>query len=671
MTLDAQRLLDLLPSVYRLRDAEIAGTIPAEQGPLEALLAALAEQFAVLDENLEQLYDDQFIETCAPWAVPYVGDLVGYRLVHGRAPGAGTRRAEVAHTIALRRRKGTASMLEQLARDVTGWEARAVEYFQLLATTQYMNHRRLGNRVTPSLRDGAALEAVGSAFDPLPRTLDVRTIAAGRGRYNIPNIGIFLWRVGAHRLQRSPATPEAGDPAGRRFRFSPLGNDTTLFTRPEGEEEITHLAEPINVPAPIGRRTLDRDLARYYGPERSVQLHFGPNDVARADIAVCDLRDAGAGWAHDAPPGKVAIDPELGRLVVAADVAVPAPLEVTYHYGAAGDLGGGEYPRDDTFESPRGGFERVPQPNATIQDALDALGGAGVVEITDNRRYTEAIAVDVAADRAIELRAGPRCRPTLELTGPMEVRGGAGGAFMVNGLLVAGAPLVVPAASNDLSRLRIVHTTLVPGLGLETDGSPVAPVEPSLKVRRAGVDVAIVRSVVGPLRVREGSTTHVEDSTVDACDVQRRAYASTVGALTPGGPLTIEAGTVIGEIRSESLTASNSILLATVIVNRRQEGCLRFSFAPLDSTAPRRHKCQPEPGAGNVNFPRFTSLRYGAPAYCQLTKRTPDAIRRGADDESEMGVFHSLFQPQRESDLITRLEEYLRVGLEAGVFHES
>jgi hypothetical protein len=251
VSLDSQRLLELLPAVYRLRDAEVAAAIPASRGPLEALLAVLAEQLEVLEENLDQLYDDQFIETCAPWVVPYIGDLIGYRPIHGRAPGATTRRAEVAHEIARRRRKGTVSVLEQLARDVTGWPARAVEYFRLLATTQYMNHRRLENTVSPSLRDGAAVEAIGSPFDTVPRTLDVRRIANGGGRYNVPNVGIFLWRIEAHRLLRSPATPDPDDATGRLFRFSPLGNDLPLYTRPEVEEEITHLAEPIHVPGPL------------------------------------------------------------------------------------------------------------------------------------------------------------------------------------------------------------------------------------------------------------------------------------------------------------------------------------------------------------------------------------------------------------------------------------
>ena len=90
MSVDAS-LFELLPAVHRLRDAAIAGTIPATHGPLEALLEALAEQVAVLDESIEQLYDDQFIETCAPWVAPYIGDLIGYRPLHGLAPGAGSR----------------------------------------------------------------------------------------------------------------------------------------------------------------------------------------------------------------------------------------------------------------------------------------------------------------------------------------------------------------------------------------------------------------------------------------------------------------------------------------------------------------------------------------------------------------------------------------------------
>ena len=65
--------------------------------------------------------------------------------------------------------------------------------------------------------------------------------------------------------------------------------------------------------------------------------------------------------------------------------------------------------------------------------------------------------------------------------------------------------------------------------------------------------------------------------------------------------------------------------------------------------------------------PRFTSTRYGHPAYCQLACDCAEEIKRGADDESEMGAFHDLYQPQREANLRARLDEYTPAGMEAGI----
>ena len=99
---------------------------------------------------------------------------------------------------------------------------------------------------------------------------------------------------------------------------------------------------------------------------------------------------------------------------------------------------------------------------------------------------------------------------------------------------------------------------------------------------------------------------------------------------------------------------------------------MRFSFLPFDSAVPRRYRCQPESAADTARVaPRFTSLRYGVAAYCQLARATTDLIRRGADDESEMGAFHSLFPAQRETNLQIRLREFLRVGLAAGISYET
>jgi len=56
--------------------------------------------------------------------------------------------------------------------------------------------------------------------------------------------------------------------------------------------------------------------------------------------------------------------------------------------------------------------------------------------------------------------------------------------------------------------------------------------------------------------------------------------------------------------------------------------------------------------------PRLGSERYGRPDYVQLRTDCAEEIVRGADDESEMGVFHDLFQPQRLANLTARLEQF-------------
>jgi hypothetical protein len=67
--------------------------------------------------------------------------------------------------------------------------------------------------------------------------------------------------------------------------------------------------------------------------------------------------------------------------------------------------------------------------------------------------------------------------------------------------------------------------------------------------------------------------------------------------------------------------------------------------------------------------PVFTTSRFGQPAYVQLHASCPVEIRTGAENGSEMGIFQSLGQAQCEANVRARMEEYLRFGLESGIFY--
>lgn len=701
MNAGALKLLEMLPAIHRIRDAEIAKQRGLATGPLQDLMAIIAEQMDLMEENIEQSYDDLFIETCADWVTPYIGDLIGYESLHGQVPDVASPRAEVAHTIALRRRKGTAVVLEQLARDVTGWDARAVEFFADLGWTQNVNHDRPGVCYSPDVRDPGPLARIGSAFNTAQHTTDVRRIETNRGRFNIPNIGIFLWRLKAYPHTRCPAL-RLGP---RRYLVSPLGHAIELYSRPRPPAEpfITALATPENVPEALKRRQLHDHLDRYYGfrassgadpdnLEPSIVLYVDGQEIPRDQVRACNLSDDGAVWAHVPPDDVFAIDPVLGRVALPDNVADPIDVEVSWQRGFSADMGGGEYERQPSFTMTEATPVTVAQEpgladHTTVQAALDALGGTGVVEIVDNARYEESLSVEVADDSGIELRAANERNPHLLLTVPMLVNGGENSRFSLNGCLVSGDQIRVPAETtpgnaNRLRQLDITHATLVPGHALDGAGQPVDPTAVSLRVELAGVTTRIERSIVGAVRAVPESVAAVVDSIIDATQLEGVAFAGLDGSGA-GAALNAAQSTVIGKVHARSFgTVSNCILLARqapadawnapVWAERKQVGCVRFSFLPWNSIAPRRYRCQPDSAeAARRLAPRFTSLNYGHAAYGQLSLSTADEIRRGADDESEMGAFHHLYAPQRDRNLRIRLREYLRVGLEAGLIYES
>ena len=240
------RLFDLLPQIYRVRDAD-----PASNGALEALLDVIDQQVGFIRQDIGGLWNNFFIETCDEWIIPYIGDLVGTNLVD---PVVLRARTDVAKTIHYRRRKGTVPMLEELARDVTGWSAKAVEFFQVLGWTQNVNHVRPVHGGWFDVVDDTVCNAVGTAFDQAAHSVDVRLPAQNEGWYNIRNIGFFLWRLQSYSLINvDPAN--AGKP--HRFHFNTLGQPEPLFIQPDLSGLSVEAADEDNVRGPISPRRLE------------------------------------------------------------------------------------------------------------------------------------------------------------------------------------------------------------------------------------------------------------------------------------------------------------------------------------------------------------------------------------------------------------------------------
>jgi hypothetical protein len=696
MSFEAEKLYALLPALYRIRDAK-------GDGALKALVSVIAEQMDVIEENLDQLYDDQFIETCAEWVVPYIGDLVGARGVISFPDAPFSLRGQVAKTIAYRRRKGTAAVLEELAFDVTGWKANVVEYFQRLAATQFLNHLRPDNLSVAPVRGRKLLEYINTPFDTITHSVDVRNIEQKRGKYNIPNIGIYLWRIQSFPLRRSPAY-RVDD---RRYTFDALGKNTALYNRVESEDDIVHLAEPINVPMPIRRMVFREVPEMYYGDDKSVLIIGDGNKILPDEddealsppaaklsdlICICNLSDipGGSGTVPDwgnMPDHKIAIDPVLGRIALPpGSPPQPMEIEVDYYYGFSAAIGGGGYKRGGTFSADLTTVIKVPEDAATIDDALTTLGNAsGVIEITNSDYHDLPPTIAILPQVMIEVRAAEECRPILIVKDELKITGGEDAEVIFNGLLFCGGIVNVPfevnlGKTNELHAIHFKHCTLTPGL-TPFDSDPSIPVNPRLVVASADTVVIVEKSIVGGMRVDAVAAARITDSIIDAGDKTAVAYGGPFD-VEEAGALIVENSTIIGKVKTTIMTlASNTIFYAEaeagdtqplVMVKRLQEGCVRFSYVPIASRVPRPYHCQPATEAEAPGIkPMFTSLRYGDAGYCQLSSHSAPEIRLGAENDMEMGVFYHLYQPLREYNLRTRLNEYLRFGLEAGIYYGS
>ncbi len=372
-----------LPEIYRQRDTE-----QQPPGQLQAYLAPVENVFGAIRANIGGLYRDLFIETCSPWVIPYIGDLLGVSVLSGET---WTLRADVADTIELRRMKGTIHAIELLAFDLTQWPAHGVELREILAWFQHLNHQRpdvqstvpgfagVARGGTVPIKDPALLSLLGTPFDPFAHYPDFKKIDLGVLRPNLPNLAIFLWRLSAFQAPVSmpvargqtaltPTTP-LGAAFAARFSIEPAGLPVVLFNTaqiaPYATPPVLASLDQVPGPIPLARLTQASPVGQ---PADYVAVNV--YDATASDLDSVQVTDVGlqfhlpqatfptdtwtirganlCAWETPLRPElgnrEIAVDPRIGRAVFGVATAAEATaledaLLVTFAYGAAGAVG--------------------------------------------------------------------------------------------------------------------------------------------------------------------------------------------------------------------------------------------------------------------------------------------------------------------------------------------
>ncbi len=384
-------LYSRLPEIYRIKDDEIR-----QEGQLKNYLAIVEDVLGKVHENIEQLYHDLFIETSDDWVIPYIGDLLGTTHLSGDYR---TLRADVADTIALRRRKGTIGAIELLTYDLTGWGVHCVELRENMLWNQNLNHQRHDAGGNPpygetsstnintvirggtiTLRDPAVLSLLNTPFDQFAHTADLKAQINSSILYNIPNLAIFLWRLCAYRVDvskplfnkifKNPAPKLPGDAKFIvSFFVHPLGEPVTLFNinhyNHEARPPVITLIDEVPGPVPFARLN---ESSEGGVPDKYVSTGiYDSTDPGLYDLVINDnglqfhlpessfngdkwtfRGDNLCAWNSAVVPEiknrEIIIDPVIGRILIGVDTNAEAldikkNLLLTYTYGAVGKVG--------------------------------------------------------------------------------------------------------------------------------------------------------------------------------------------------------------------------------------------------------------------------------------------------------------------------------------------
>lgn len=578
----ADRLWQLLPGVYRARDSDD----PDVTGPLQELMVRIGAQVAVVRRSIDRLWADQSIETSDDWVIPYIGDLLDTNLVNGLDPRG--QRLDVAKTIHYRRRKGTLAVLEEIARDVTGWDAHLVEAFRRLSRTRHSLDPPVGAGPlaaalpTPCLRTPAPLDAptplqllqheglVGpltrtpaggfadlrslhgadradTPFDEYFHTADLRLGRGAVGWYGIPKLLVFLWRLQSFAVVGGTPVPVAA--CTDEYVFDPTGRNVPLFLPPlppEADDEVDNWTSSTEweVPGPL-TNSLQWAIA---DPGTEIPPHAPYPDAS--EIPAFTAASSGA----PLEPVTIEVWPEVGQFKV--ESALGAGFNVSYQYGFPAAIGAGPYDRTLLGDPPvASGTERTASGGSGLDTALTASNGAGTVTIEDSLTY--ATVADVGSTAApigsLLVRAGNDVRPVVRLPAPagagdppvawMFTGGDAKSTLTLDGLLVSGGDIVLRGA---FATVRVTGCTTDPGtlneagdaLATSVDGRPLAPAriwieaDPNAAAGAPGAiaELIVDHCVLGPIRTRNGGA--VENVTISDSIVQGIAPATGATALS-------------------------------------------------------------------------------------------------------------------------------------------
>jgi hypothetical protein len=656
----AEELLrGLLPRFYWLRDAH------AGRDSLAALIAALAEGYQALEDEVAGIYDNLFIGTCSQELVPYLGAGLGLTGLATDPPQAADR-GWVGQIAAFRRTKGGLATAARAAAAASGWSTYIEDGGAVTAHTQWLGdvQPRRGRTIDVGCR--SELRELSDPWSASVRGVRISSRIPDRGaelvgrpaRCGYPGpltVELSVWRLRSVTVQRGTAGRPQPVPAGLdgSFTFDPAGLDRQLFQVPVDAEDRLRPPRSQELPLPLTRERLAHLLDAGEPPMLAIWRAARGAELERVSDHRLRAGDLGE-WAtpvdaaHDV---DAIVDPERGRLLFPREQ--PEVVVVSYAYGSPGPIGAGPDAELTDAQLPAGAeaeiVTRAAQGDELHHPLRHLAGGTRTIMIEDSATYRPvdgAWQLRVGRHGTVRIMAAPDTAPVL--AGDLRLELAAGARVELSGITVLGSVEVSGAG-----QLALEFVTLAPGPHtslLCADGSAAA--------------VSLSRSISGAIQAGPEVRVSATDCIVDG------AGGFAIGLPgRPVGELDLRQTTVLGPACVVVAVAEQSILAGALTTAGPDTGVIVHSYVAPGSTPGPRIGCVPGPGADLR--PRFASTRWGDPGYARLDLACPVEISSGEGAGGEMGAFAWLDQPARFARLTRVLHDMLPAGMAAGVTYRN
>ncbi len=710
-----RKLWEMIPGVYRQE---------AGDDTLDTLLSLIARQAAQLRRRQDRLWENQSVEYADSWVLPYLADLVDTRLVSEFNPRG--RRTDVAKTIYYRRRAGTPGVLEELIRDIAGWQGRLVESFRTLLRTPHRLDGPLRSppahhlSTTPSgglvdLRDSHLSTRVGAPFDEAHYLPDFRPHSGANGRRNIPKVAFHLYRLEVFEIEgATPAQLESADDS-ILYTFDPSGRDLPLYS-PGNARASEDGESPWTVPAPLSCRDLNH--GRFRITDQTIEALWALGESEGLDVPaelyekLYKLRRAEARFQNrDQLRRMVSL---YSGLHPETDLGVDAVFrrleELALEEGCgrafltSGRLLGMEREGEalSLFRVAGAGLEDLD--SIPTDDFMEAFVDPERGRLTLGEEIPEAVTYHYAVPGRVG--AGPWPRPQAQLGTPdLRVnQGNLSGPLPSHGLIQfddnktyqlgfeveVDGTLTVQAANGKRPFVDVTQGATFRGSGsnnrLILDGLWFAALDDSAPafVIKDGFKEIVLRNctfdpggsiaslklqvddAVESLRIESSILGALEVSGAQAVGEIRVTDSALVAPTTEDYALRVAAGATV-HLEAVTLVGKSDLpqLHASNSILAGEITVQNHQTGCVRFSAAPEHSELPQPYRVHwltEDSPLFISLQFGNPYFLRLRDHAPQEVRGQAEYEMEMGVYHSRFDAARFRDLLAKIEEYLPFG---------